>query len=59
MPRYAKTGLNLPASAITLPLILLFAYLEPMVIQAGYYAYLWTEMLDDDAFAWFQSKTVA
>ncbi len=22
---------------------------------AGYYAYLWTEMLDDDAFAWFEN----
>ncbi len=22
--------------------------------SAGYYAYLWTEMLDDDAYAWFQ-----
>jgi len=21
---------------------------------AGYYAYLWTEMLDDDAYAWFE-----
>jgi len=24
--------------------------------QAGYYAYLWTEMLDDDAFQWFEDN---
>ncbi len=23
---------------------------------AGYYAYLWAEMLDDDTFAWFESN---
>jgi peptidyl-dipeptidase Dcp len=24
---------------------------------AGYYAYLWTQMLDDDAFAWFKEHS--
>jgi peptidyl-dipeptidase Dcp len=24
--------------------------------SAGYYAYIWTEMLDDDAFAWFEQN---
>ena len=28
----------------------------PTATQAGYYAYLWTEMLDDDAFQWFRGS---
>ncbi len=31
-----------------------FAHIWSNGYAAGYYAYLWTEMLDDDAFAWFE-----
>ncbi|HZK64818.1 MAG TPA: peptidyl-dipeptidase Dcp [Puia sp.] len=31
-----------------------FSHIWSLGYAAGYYAYLWTEMLDDDAFSWFQ-----
>ena len=30
-----------------------FSHIWASGYSAGYYAYLWSEMLDDDAFAWF------
>jgi peptidyl-dipeptidase Dcp len=48
----AKTGLNLsevpPRYRSSY-----FLHIWANGYAAGYYAYLWTEMLDDDAFAWF------
>jgi peptidyl-dipeptidase Dcp len=31
-----------------------FAHIWSSGYAAGYYAYLWTQMLDDDAFQWFE-----
>jgi len=33
-----------------------FAHIWSGGYSAGYYAYLWTQMLDDDAFAWFEEN---
>ncbi len=32
-----------------------FLHIWALGYQAGYYAYLWTEMLDDNAFQWFEN----
>ena len=50
----AKTGLNLPQVPPRYRSSY-FLHIWSNGYSAGYYAYLWTEMLDDDAFAWFQS----
>jgi peptidyl-dipeptidase Dcp len=48
----AKTGLNLPQVPPRYRSTY-FLHIWGNGYAAGYYAYLWTEMLDDDAFAWF------
>jgi len=47
-----KAGLNLPEVPSRYRSSY-FLHIWANGYQAGYYAYLWTEMLDDDAFAWF------
>ena len=32
-----------------------FTHIWTLGYSAGYYAYLWAEMLDDDTYAWFES----
>ena len=48
-----KTGLSL-AEVPTRYRSSYFLHIWSNGYAAGYYAYLWTEMLDDDAFEWFQ-----
>jgi peptidyl-dipeptidase Dcp len=33
-----------------------FSHIWALDYSAGYYAYLWAEMLDDDAFQWFEDN---
>lgn len=47
-----KTGLNLPEVPSRYRSSY-FLHIWANGYQAGYYAYLWTEMLDDDAYSWF------
>jgi peptidyl-dipeptidase Dcp len=47
-----KTGLNLPQVPPRYRSSY-FLHIWSNGYAAGYYAYLWTEMLDDDAFSWF------
>lgn len=47
-----KTGLNLPEVPPRYRSSY-FLHIWANGYQAGYYAYLWTEMLDDDAYSWF------
>jgi peptidyl-dipeptidase Dcp len=48
-----KTGLNLPQVPPRYRSSY-FLHIWSNGYSAGYYAYLWTEMLDDDAFSWFK-----
>ena len=48
-----KTHLDLAGGAAALSLELFQPYLGGGY-SAGYYAYLWTEMLADDAYQWFE-----
>ncbi len=48
-----KTHLNIP-EVPTRYRSSYFLHIWANGYAAGYYAYLWTEMLDDDAYAWFQ-----
>ncbi len=48
-----KTGLDLPQMPPRYRSSY-FLHVWANGYAAGYYAYLWTEMLDDDTFAWFQ-----
>lgn len=50
-----KTGLNL-AAVPTRYRSSYFLHIWSNGYAAGYYAYLWTEMLDDDAFDWFKKN---
>jgi peptidyl-dipeptidase Dcp len=50
-----KAGLNLPEVPSRYRSSY-FLHIWANGYQAGYYAYLWTEMLDDDAFAWFMKN---
>ncbi len=49
-----KTGLNLPQVPPRYRSSY-FLHIWSNGYAAGYYAYLWTEMLDDDAYAWFEN----
>jgi peptidyl-dipeptidase Dcp len=48
----AKTHLNLPAVPPRYRSSY-FSHIWASGYSAGYYAYLWTQMLDDDAYQWF------
>ena len=52
MAALTKTGLNLPEVPSRYRSSY-FLHIWSDGYAAGYYAYLWTEMLDDDAYSWF------
>jgi len=52
MAALTKTGLNLPEVPSRYRSSY-FLHIWGNGYAAGYYAYLWTEMLDDDAYSWF------
>ena len=52
MAALTKTGLNLPEVPSRYRSSY-FLHIWANGYAAGYYAYLWTEMLDDDAYSWF------